>query len=101
MAIFFKENQNKGTLIVVIIGSISLIVIAFLAYYLFFSPAVTTEIIKSENYERASLFADARLDVDAVLNLPAWRVLEQESPVKPLITEVTSKKENLFQQFRN
>lgn len=99
MAILIKEKQNKGALTAIFIGSIVLIITALLSYNLFFSPAPVIETEKSEGYQRASLFANAKLDVDSVLHLPAWKLLNQETFVPQLIIEVQEAKINPFQQF--
>ncbi len=101
MAIFIKEDPSKSTIMAVALGALFLIIMAILSYYLFFSLPYRADITETEGYERASLFAGANLDVDSVLKLPAWGLLNQESLVPPLITEITSRRVNIFQKFSN
>jgi len=100
MAIIIQENQNKGALVSLVIGILVLAGGAFFIYYLFFSPTPLVEdFAKPDGYESVSLFAEANLNTESVLNSPAWRFLQKNSPVPPLITEAIAPKTNPFQVF--
>ncbi len=101
MAIIIQENPNKKALISLIVGIVVLAGGAFLTYYLFFSPAPLAEdFVRPDGYERASLFAQANLEVESVINSPVWGFLQKDSLVPSLVTEIIAPRINIFQSFR-
>jgi len=101
MAIIIQENPNKNLLISFVIGVIVLITGIFLAYYLFFSsvPDVNNP-VRPDGYQDVSLFAQANLDIDSILNSPAWNLLQKNSLIAPLVTQVIIPNRNFFQSFQ-
>jgi flagellar basal body-associated protein FliL len=100
MAIIIQENGSNKMMIPLIIGVVILIAAAFIMYQLFFSIPPKAEIVETEGYKSATIFSQASLDVEAVVNSPAWDSLSKESSVPPLMTEVASPKENIFRSFK-
>jgi len=100
MAIIIQEEKRKGAIVPLIAGSVILIAVSFLAYYLFFSPAPIVDVIGTPGFETTATFSQAKLDVEAVINSPVWTSLQRESPVPPLVTQIISAKTNLFQSFQ-
>jgi hypothetical protein len=100
MAIIIQENKNNKMMMPLIIAAIVLIVSVFLIYQLFFSLAPESEVIETDGYKSATTFSQANLDVEAIVSSPIWDSINKESLVPPLITEVTSPKENIFQSFK-
>jgi hypothetical protein len=81
------------------VGIAVVIVAAFLMYKFFFSPVPKADVIETEGYNSAIIFSQATLDVEAVINSPAWVSISAESSIPPLITEIDSPKENIFESF--
>jgi len=101
MAIIIQEDKKGKAIVPLIAGSVVLIAVAFLAYYLFFSPAPIVDVIGSSGFETTTTFSQAKLDVEAVVNSPVWTSLQRESQVESLNPQIISVKTNLFQSFQD
>jgi hypothetical protein len=101
MAIIIQENGNNRRMIPLTIGIAILIVVAFLMYQFFFSPVPEAEVIETEGYYSATIFSQATLDIESIINSPVWTSISEESGVPPLIKQIDSPKENIFKSFLN
>jgi len=100
MAIIIQENYDKKIVETLIIGILILVGAAFLIYYLFFLPVpIAEDLARPDGYKNISFFAQADLDIESVMHSPTWRLLQKESLVPPLITEIIAPKANPFQTF--
>ena len=101
MAIIIQENPNKDLLTSFVIGVLVLIGGTFLAYYLFFSSVPAAEDpVRPDGYQDVSLFAQASLDIDSILNSSAWNLLQKDSLISPLVTQIITPNKKFFQSFQ-
>jgi hypothetical protein len=99
MAIIIQENGGNRRMIPLTIGLAVLAVVAFLMYQFFFAPTPEADIVESEGYNSATVFSQATLSVEEVINSPVWTSISARSNVPPLITGIDSPKENIFKSF--